>query len=127
MRPLIFVAALVAGFLLALVLLILSPLLKDVVNRARQAFYLSCLRGLADATGATMAAAPTKARQGARSGSQTAALVLEHNRLATAMDALLAKLDVNHGAAADHVATIGGTYARIAGHEGRDPNGVVVT
>jgi hypothetical protein len=43
------------------------------------------------------------------------------------MDALLAKLDVNHGAAADHVATIGGTYARIAGNEGRDPNGTVVT
>jgi hypothetical protein len=127
MRPLIFVAALVAGFILALVLLIMSPLLKDVVNRARQSFYLACLRGLADATGATMAAAPSKARQGARSGSQTAVLVLEHNRLCTAMDALLAKLDVNHGAAADHVATIGGTYARIAGNEGRDPNGTVVT
>lgn len=128
MRLFFLLLVMLLGAFVALVIYIAVPAIRDSVNRARQRFYLWNLRMLADLGGATMAGAPKKARQGARTGSQSTELIIEHNRLCTAMDTLLAKLDADAGVTdANFVALIGGTYSRIGGLDGRDPAGTAVT
>ena len=44
----------------------------------------------------------------AKLGDVVAELIAANNALSTKFNALLAKLDTNHGAAVDHVSTLGG-------------------
>lgn len=74
------------------------------------------------------ASAAVKARQGARSGSVTAELQKQYNALATKFEALCTKLDNDAGVTdVNYNSTIAVGFSRVAGLDGRDPDGNAVT
>lgn len=87
---------LLAGFLIALALFMLSPVVRELGNKARQRFYLWQLQLLARTQGATMAApADAPVRGTALAYSDVAELVTQHNNLVTAVRGLATKLDAD--------------------------------
>lgn len=71
-----------------------------------------------------MAGATVKARQGARSGSQVAELTKAHNKLVADLELLRASVQGGTGVTATAAAAL--LAPRVAGLDGRDPDGVVV-
>jgi hypothetical protein len=90
--------ALLVGFILAFALLIVSPLLREQVHRARRRLMFWRLTYLAGRLQATMAVpADTSVRGTALPNSDVIALVAEHNNVVATLRLLTAKMDLDAG------------------------------
>lgn len=94
--------AFLVGFVIALMLYLLSPLIQEKANRGRQRLYLWLFRHdprlLSRAIMATMAVpADTSVRGTALPNSDVIALVTEHNNVVATLRLLTAKMDLDAG------------------------------
>lgn len=87
---------LLAGFLIALVLFMLSPMVRELGNKARQRLYFWQLQLLARTQGAAMAApANSSVRSTGLPYSDVNELITQHNNLVASLRGIATKLDAD--------------------------------